>query len=302
MKQAKTNFRKHPPWLKVPFPGGDGYHNLKKLVQSHSLHTVCESAHCPNIGECWENGTATFMILGEICTRRCGFCAVQTGRPIGYDLGESLRVAHAVRTLQLRHAVITSVDRDDLQDEGSNVFAQTIVDIRKTSPATKVEVLIPDFRKDSSNLDRVIQAKPDVLAHNLDTVRRLFAKVKPRGSYNHSLELLKYVKKTTPAIKTKAGFMLGLGEEFHEIVHSMQDMKSAGVDILTIGQYLRPSSKHLPLIKYYRPEEFRNLKMRGEAMGIPHVESGPLVRSSYHAAEQVDDLLTRDGQAFKILQ
>jgi len=204
MEQAQTRFPRHPPWLKVRFPAGENYHSLKKLVRSHSLHTVCESAHCPNIGECWEAGTATFMILGNICTRRCGFCAVQTGRPVGYDLAEPLRVAEAVRTLHLRHAVITSVDRDDLEDEGSQVFARTILDIRKTSPTTKVEVLIPDFRKFTANLDRVIEARPDVLAHNLDTVPRLFARVKPRGSYSHSLDLLKYVKKRDPAIKTKA--------------------------------------------------------------------------------------------------
>ncbi len=302
MENTPTRFSRHPAWLKVRFPGGPGYHNLKKLVRTQSLHTVCESAHCPNIGECWESGTATFMILGNICTRRCGFCAVQTGRPVGYDLAEPLRVAQAVRTLNLRHAVITSVDRDDLEDEGSKVFAQTILDIRRTSPTTKVEVLIPDFKKASTNLDRVIQAKPDVLAHNLDTVPRLFAKVKPRASYSHSLNLLKYVKRVDPSIKTKAGLMLGLGEEFHEIEEGMDDIRSARVDILTIGQYLRPSKKHLPLLKYYRPEEFRELKKRGEAKGIPHVESGPLVRSSYHAAEQVDDLLSRDGQPFNILQ
>ncbi len=302
MEQAQTRFPRHPPWLKVRFPAGENYHSLKKLVRSHSLHTVCESAHCPNIGECWEAGTATFMILGNICTRRCGFCAVQTGRPVGYDLAEPLRVAEAVRTLHLRHAVITSVDRDDLEDEGSQVFARTILDIRKTSPTTKVEVLIPDFKKTTANLDRVIEARPDVLAHNLDTVPRLFARVKPRGSYGHSLELLKYVKERDPAIKTKAGFMLGLGEELYEIEQGMEDMRSAGVDILTIGQYLRPSKKHLPLLKYYRPEEFRELKRKGEALGIPHVESGPLVRSSYHAAEQVDYLLSRDSRPFKILQ
>ena len=302
MEHTPTRFSRHPAWLKVRFPGGPGYHSLKKLVRTQSLHTVCESAHCPNIGECWEAGTATFMILGNVCTRRCGFCAVRTGRPLGYDLAEPLRVAQAVRTLKLRHAVITSVDRDDLEDEGSEVFAQTILDIRRISPTTKVEVLIPDFRRASTNLNRVIRAKPDVLAHNLDTVPRLFAKVKPRASYSHSLNLLKYVKRVDPSVKTKAGFMLGLGEEFHEIEEGMDDIRSARVDILTIGQYLRPSKKHLPLLKYYRPEEFSELKKIGEAKGIPHVESGPLVRSSYHAAEQVDDLLSRDHQPFNILQ
>jgi lipoyl synthase len=290
MENTKLRFSRHPEWLKVRFPGGPNFHNLKKLVRHNQLHTVCESANCPNIGECWERGTATFMILGNTCTRRCGFCAVKTGRPQGYDLEEPLRVAEAVKALGLRHAVVTSVDRDDLPDEGATVFAETILKIRELNPAANVEVLIPDFKGSTENLDRVIDANPDVLAHNLDTVPRLYAKVKPKSSYHHSLGLLGYVKKKAPHIKTKAGFMLGLGEEIEEVLEGMDDLLAARVDILTIGQYLRPSLKHVPLLKHYHPEEFKELKQIGEAKGIPHVESGPLVRSSYHAAEQVEQL------------
>ena len=302
MEKTNIRFSRHPAWLKVRFPGGPNFHSLKKLVRSHELHTVCESANCPNIGECWEKGTATFMILGNICTRRCGFCAVRTGRPEGYDLGEPLRVAKAVQTLNLRHAVVTSVDRDDLEDEGSYVFAQTVVKIRELSPATKVEVLIPDFKGSAENLERIIAAAPDVLAHNLDTIPRLYPKVKPKSSYPHSLDLLNYVKVRAPSITTKVGFMLGLGEEVEEIYQGMDDILEARVDILTIGQYLRPSLKHLPLLKHYHPDEFKELKQIGESKGIPHVEAGPLVRSSYHAAEQVNELLGRaSSQPFPIL-
>ena len=292
-KKTDIRFSRHPEWLRVRFPGGENFHDLKRLVRTHTLHTVCESANCPNIGECWDKGTATFMILGDICTRRCGFCAVKTGRPNGYDMDEPIRVAKAVQTLRLRHAVITSVDRDDLEDEGSYVFAKTIQSIRELNPATRVEVLIPDFKSSFKNLDVVIQAAPDVLAHNLDTVPRLYPKVKPKSSYEHSLELLRYSKNVAPTIKTKAGFMLGLGEEIEEIMNGMDDVLRAGVDILTIGQYLRPSLKHLPLLKHYHPHEFNELKRIGEGKGIPHVEAGPLVRSSYHAAEQVEELLDR---------
>ena len=288
-KPTQKRFPRHPEWLKVRFPGGKNYNHLKRLVSDNKLHTVCESAHCPNIGECWESGTATFMILGDTCTRRCGFCAVHTGRPSGYDLEEPARVATAVRKLNLRHAVITSVDRDDLPDEGSFVFAETILKIREHSPFTKIEVLIPDFQGATINLDKVVSANPDVIAHNLDTVPRLFSRVKPRSSYEGSLELLKYIKSTGSSIMTKTGFMLGLGEEIDEIHLGMTDIESAEVDILTIGQYLRPSVNHLPLVKYYKPEEFLELKRYGEDKGIPHVESGPLVRSSYHAADQVDN-------------
>ena len=291
MENTRIRFSQHPAWLKVRFPGGPTFHNLKRLVRDHELHTVCESANCPNIGECWEKGTATFMILGNICTRRCGFCAVKTGRPQGYDLDEPGRVARAVQTLKLRYAVVTSVDRDDLEDEGSCVFAQTILQIRELNPGTHVEVLIPDFKSSIQNLETVMAAKPDVLAHNLDTVPRLYPRVKPKSSYQHSLSLLYYVNDKAPHIKTKVGFMLGLGEEIEEIYQGMDDVLTARVDILTIGQYLRPSLKHLPLLKHYHPDEFKELKRIGEAKGIPHVESGPLVRSSYHAAEQVQQLM-----------
>jgi lipoyl synthase len=291
MEDTQVRFSRHPAWLRVRFPGGENFHRLKRLVRRNDLHTVCESANCPNIGECWDKGTATFMILGNTCTRRCGFCAVKTGRPEGYDLDEPIRVAKAVQMLRLRYAVVTSVDRDDLKDEGSWAFAETIRKVREFNPYTQVEVLIPDFKGSIKNLETVIQASPDVLAHNLDTVPRLYPKVKPKSSYDHSLGLLRYVKAVAPSIKTKAGFMLGLGEEIGEIYQGLDDLLTARVDIVTVGQYLRPSLKHLPLLKHYHPEEFRELKRIGERKGIPHIEAGPLVRSSYHAAEQVDELL-----------
>jgi lipoic acid synthetase len=294
MADSNISFSRHPAWLKVRFPGGENYHDLKRLVRSHTLHTVCESANCPNIGECWNKGTATFMILGNICTRRCGFCAVKTGRPQGYDLEEPLRVAKAVQLLKLRYAVVTSVDRDDLEDEGSHVFAQTILKIRELNPGARVEVLIPDFRRSFRNLETVIAANPDVLAHNLDTVPRLFPKVKPKSSYQHSLDLLQTVKAHASQVKIKTGFMVGLGEEIEEIYRGMDDLAATKVDILTIGQYLRPSLKHLPLLKHYHPDEFQEFKQIGEAKGIPRVEAGPLVRSSYHAQEQVEGLLASD--------
>jgi lipoyl synthase len=302
MEDTQVRFSRHPAWLRVRFPGGENFHRLKRLVRGNDLHTVCESANCPNIGECWDKGTATFMILGNTCTRRCGFCAVKTGRPEGYDLDEPVRVAKAVQMLRLRYAVVTSVDRDDLKDEGSWVFAETIRKIREFNPYTQVEVLIPDFKGSMKNLETIIQASPDVLAHNLDTVPRLYPKVKPKSSYDHSLGLLRYVKAVAPSIKTKAGFMLGLGEEIGEIHQGLDDLLTARVDIVTVGQYLRPSLKHLPLLKHYHPEEFRELKRIGERKGVPHVEAGPLVRSSYHAAEQVDELLGRaQADPFPIL-
>jgi lipoic acid synthetase len=237
------------------------------------------------------------MILGNICTRRCGFCAVKTGRPETYDLDEPVRVARAVQLLKLRYAVVTSVDRDDLEDEGSWVFAETIRKIREINPDTRVEVLIPDFKRSRQNLEAVILAAPDVLAHNLDTVPRLYARVKPKSSYSHSLELLRFVKERSPFIKTKVGFMLGLGEEKEELYISMDDVVAVKADILTLGQYLRPSPRHSPLLKHYHPDEFREFKRIGESKGIPHVEAGPLVRSSYHAAEQVDTLLERPASS-----
>jgi lipoic acid synthetase len=302
MGDFNLRFSRHPAWLKVRFPGGENYHQLKRLVRNYELHTVCESANCPNIGECWEKGTATFMILGDICTRHCGFCAVRSGRPLGYDLEEPHRVAQAVELLKLRHAVVTSVDRDDLEDEGAWVFAQTVFKIRELNPETKVEILIPDFKRSPQNLETVIAANPDVLAHNLDTVPRLFPRVKPKSCYEHSLELLRSVKTHAPQIKTKTGFMLGLGEEIDEVCQGMDNLVAARVDILTLGQYLRPSPRHLPVLKHYHPQEFRELKQMGEDKGIPHVEAGPLVRSSYHAAEQVNKLLSAaSSRVFPIL-
>jgi lipoyl synthase len=282
---------RHPEWLKVRFPGGENYHALKKLVSSHQLHTVCESAHCPNIGECWQKSTATFMILGDICTRRCAFCAVRTGRPSGYDVEEPLRVAEAVRILGLRHAVITSVDRDDLPDQGALAFAETVRLIRKCSPSTSVEILIPDFQGVGALLGQVLDARPNILAHNLDTVPRLFPKIKPKSSFDRSIQLLLNCKKLNPIQLTKSGLMLGLGETAEEIEATMKEIQKAEVDILTVGQYLRPSLKHATLHKHYSPPEFQAWKEAGEAIGIPHVEAGPLVRSSYHAAEQLDNLV-----------
>jgi lipoic acid synthetase len=290
METNQTVAPKHPEWLKVRFPGGKNYHELKKLVSNRQLHTVCESAHCPNIGECWENSTATFMILGNVCTRRCAFCAVRTGKPSSYDLDEPRRVAAAVKILGLRHAVITSVDRDDLADQGASVFAETIHSIRVQSPSTSVEVLIPDFQGLESPLLQILDAEPNILAHNLDTVPRLFPKIKPKSSYLRSLQLLLKSKEKIAKQLTKTGLMLGLGETAEEIENAMNDILRSKVDILTLGQYLRPSVKHAPLVKHYSPAEFMNLKRAGESKGIPHVEAGPLVRSSYHAAEQFDRL------------
>jgi lipoic acid synthetase len=286
---------RHPEWLKVRFPGGENYHELKGLVRSHQLHTVCESANCPNIGECWEKSTATFMILGNTCTRHCAFCAVHAGRPAGYDLEEPIRVARAVQLLKLRHAVITSVDRDDLPDEGAAVFAQTVLEIRKLNPKTSVELLIPDFQSSPKNLETVVEAHPDILAHNLDTVPRLFPKIKPKSSFEHSISVLQRTKALANCIKTKTGLMLGLGEEWEEILSCFDEALVAGVDIFTLGQYLRPSLKHAPLVRHYSPADFLELKQIGETRGIPHVEAGPLVRTSYHAAEQLDQLTSHDG-------
>lgn len=291
MENNQIASQRHPEWLKVRFPGGENYHELKKLVSDHQLHTVCESARCPNIGECWQKSTATFMVLGDICTRRCAFCAVKTGRPLGYDSDEPHRVAEAVRILRLRHAVITSVDRDDLPDQGAYVFAETIRLIRQYSPSTSVEILIPDFQGAEVPLGQVLDAQPNILAHNLDTVPRLFPKIKPKSSYARSLQLLLDCKKRNQLQLTKTGFMLGLGETPEEIAEAMNDVQMAKVDILTLGQYLRPSSKHAPLCKHFSPAEFQAWKQAGEASGIPHVEAGPLVRSSYHAAEQLDSLV-----------
>ena len=276
-----------PEWIRAKFPGGEGYNRLKNVMRGHKLNTVCEDAHCPNIGECWNRGTATFMILGDICTRGCRYCAVQKGKPASLDLEEPVRVADAVAEMKLRHAVITSVDRDDLPDGGSFIFAETIRQIRKRTPECSIEVLIPDFKGNSNALRTVLEARPDILNHNTETVPRLYPTIRLGGNYAITLDLLRTVKEWFPASITKTGIMLGLGETEDELKAVISDLVSIRVDILTLGQYLRPTKKHAPVIKYYHPDEFAAWKKWGETTGIGHVESGPLVRSSYHAEEQV---------------
>lgn len=275
-----------PEWIRARFPGGEGYNRLKGLMRGLKLNTVCEDAHCPNIGECWNHGTATFMILGDICTRGCRYCAVAKGKPKTLDLEEPVRVADAVEQMKLRHAVITSVDRDDLPDGGASIFAQTVIQVRKRVPKCYIEVLIPDFKGNPDALRKVMDAQPDILNHNMETVSRLFPTIRLGGRYMMSLELLRNAKEWYPSSITKSGLMLGLGEVDQEIENVIRDLVSVGVDILTLGQYLRPSKKHAPVQKFYTPEEFVAWKKRAEELGIGHTESGPLVRSSYHAADQ----------------
>ena len=272
-----------PAWLRAPAPVGENYRNLKQLVTDLKLHTVCESAACPNIGECWNRRTATFMILGNVCTRRCGFCAVQKGAPLEVDLDEPRRVAEACEALGLRYAVITSVNRDDRKDGGAELFAMTIRAIRERIPGCRVEVLVPDFQGNPSAMEIVMDAEPDVLNHNTETVPRLYRQVRLGARYERSLEMLAYAKQLRPNIPTKSGLMLGLGETPAEVVSVMRDLHAHNVDILTLGQYLRPSPKHLPIIRYVPTQEFTEFKRIGLEMGFAHVESGPLVRSSYHA-------------------
>jgi len=276
-----------PPWLKVKAPGGPNYLRLKALVKELSLHTVCEEAHCPNIGECWGIGTLTFMILGRVCTRNCGFCAVTFGKPPVYDPEEPERVAKAIGKLGLVHVVVTSVARDDLPDGGAEIFAQTIRKIREHDPKVGIEVLIPDFRGSRQALATVMDARPDILNHNIETVVGLQGVVRPSARYARSLAVLRMAKELAGGVLTKSGMMLGLGESWEEIVRTMTDLREVDCDILTIGQYLRPSPQHLPLLKYYAPEEFAELKRIGEGVGFRHVEADPLVRSSYHAERHV---------------
>lgn len=277
-----------PSWLKAKAPVGENFHNLKKLARGLGLHTVCESAQCPNIGECWDHHTATFMLLGDICTRRCGFCAVPKGRPEAIDWDEPRRVAEAVATLGLRHAVVTSVNRDDDNVGGARIFAETIRQIRELVPECRVEVLIPDFQGLAEPLRIVLDAKPNVLNHNTETVPRLYRAVRSGARYQRTLDLLANAKKWDPAMVTKSGVMVGIGEETGELIEVFRDLGSCGVDILTIGQYLRPSKDHLPMTRYYTPAEFVFLKEEALKFGFRHVESGPLVRSSYHAHEQAE--------------
>ena len=278
--------RRLPPWLKVRMPGGPNYLELRDLLRGSQLHTVCEEAHCPNIGSCWERRTATFMILGDICTRACAYCAVTSGVPIGLDLQEPVRLAETVERMGLKYAVITSVNRDDLPDGGAFIFAQCIQQIRRRLPNCKVEVLIPDFCGDWDALYTVMAAAPDTLNHNIETVRRVFHRVRPKGDYDQSLELLSRAKSLDATAVTKSGMMVGLGETWDEIIGTMRDLRSVGCELLTIGQYLRPSEKHIPLARWYTPQEFEELGREGYALGFRHVASGPLVRSSYHADEQ----------------
>jgi lipoic acid synthetase len=280
-----------PEWLKVRAPGSENYLRLKGLMRELGLHTVCEEARCPNIGECWHHGTATFMILGDVCTRACAYCAVTHGRPTELDQGEPEHVAHAIETMELRHAVITSVDRDDLADGGASIFAETIRQTRARVPACRIEVLIPDFQGLEEPLRAVLDAGPDVLNHNIETVPRLYRMARSGGRYPRSLELLDRSRGYRPEIPTKTGIMLGLGEEVDEVVSVFDDLRAVGVAILTVGQYLRPTPTHAPMVRYYHPDEFAELKRIALGKGFAHVESGPLVRSSYHAHEQADAVL-----------
>ena len=280
-----------PAWLKVRAPGSENYLRLKGVMKELRLHTVCEEARCPNIGECWHHGTATFMILGDVCTRACAYCAVTHGRPNELDLAEPGRVARAIETMELRHAVITSVDRDDLEDGGAFLFADTIRRTRERSPRCRIEVLIPDFQGLESSLRTVLDAGPDVLNHNIETAPRLYRMARSGGRYQRSLDLLDRSRCYRPAIPTKTGIMVGLGEDVDEIVAVFDNLRRVGVSILTIGQYLRPTPAHAPMARYYHPDEFATLRQIALARGFAHVESGPLVRSSYHAHEQADAAL-----------
>ena len=282
-----------PKWLRAPAPVGDNYRELKDLVTRLHLHTVCESAACPNVGECWNRRTATFMILGNVCTRRCGFCAVQKGGPLAVDYDEPRRVGEACATLGLRYAVVTSVNRDDRKDGGAELFALTIAAIREQVPGCKVEVLVPDFQGSRAAMEIVMNAEPDVLNHNTETVPRLYRQVRLGAQYKRSLEMLQYAKQLRPRTPVKSGLMLGLGETIEEVQEVMRDLQRHSVDILTLGQYLRPSAKHLPIIRYVPQSEFNELREAGLRMGFAHVEAGPLVRSSYHADSSEESATSR---------
>ena len=276
---------KKPKWLRVKLPIGENYRKVRSLVDEHKLHTICESGSCPNMGECWGEGTATFMILGNVCTRSCGFCAVKTGKPEEVDTYEPGKVANSVKIMKVKHAVITSVDRDDLKDGGSEIWAQTVRAIRKQSPGTTLETLIPDFAGKWDNLQVIIDVAPEIVSHNLETVRRLTKQVRIQAKYDRSLELLFRLKKG--GMHTKSGLMLGLGESEQEILETMQDLRNVGVEVLTLGQYLQPTLKHLPVVEFINPEKFEYYKIKGLEMGFRYVESGPLVRSSYHAEKHL---------------
>lgn len=281
-KERKNISTGKPKWLRVKLPTGQNYKNVRKLVQNYDLHTICESGNCPNMGECWGAGTATFMILGNVCTRSCGFCAVATGRPDAVDWDEPERVARSVRLMKVKHCVITSVDRDDLRDGGSILWRETVRAVRRMSPGTTMETLIPDFKAEWHNIDRIIDAAPEIVSHNMETVRRLTRQVRIQAQYDRSLAVLKYLK-DQGLPRTKSGMMLGLGETEEEVIQSLRDLREAKVDIITLGQYLQPTPKHLPVQEFVSPEQFEKYKEIGLEMGFRYVESGPLVRSSYHA-------------------
>ena len=282
--EAVDKIRK-PNWLKVKLPTGEAYKNVRGITKSHNLHTICESGNCPNMGECWGAGTATFMILGNICTRSCGFCNVMTGRPLAVDVLEPKKVAQSIKLMKVKHAVITSVDRDDLQDGGASIWVDTINEIRKANPLTTMETLIPDFKGRLKDIQPIIDAAPEVVSHNMETVRRLTKKVRIQAKYDRSLDTLRYLNEG--GIKTKSGVMLGLGETEQEIVETMHDLRAVGVSILTLGQYLQPSKKHLPVVEFITPKQFDKYKEIGLSLGFQHVESSPLVRSSYHAEKHI---------------
>jgi len=284
-KVTERKFSKKPSWLKVKLPTGEAYTKVRKIVSEHKLHTICSSGNCPNMGECWGAGTATFMILGNICTRSCGFCAVKTGRPLPADLEEPMRVANSVKLMKVKHCVITSVDRDDLKDGGSIIWEETVNAVRELSPTTTLETLVPDFKGDWDNLQRIIDVAPEIVSHNLETVRRLTKQVRIQAKYDRSLEVLKRLKEG--GMKTKSGIMLGLGETEEEVIESMKDLRSVDCNVLTLGQYLQPTVKHLPVVEFIKPEQFAKYKSIGLELGFRFVESGPLVRSSYHAEKHL---------------
>ena len=287
---ASASEARKPAWLKVKAPGGPNYLTLKRMMRDLKLHTVCEEAHCPNVGECWEHKAATFMILGDVCTRNCAYCAVAHGTPAPLDTDEPGRLADAVAQMGLQHVVITSVDRDDLPNGGAEIFAACLAEIRHRMPETSIEVLIPDFKGSPEALRIVIDARPDILNHNLETIDRLYRIARPGGRYARALELLDRAREMSASTEmlTKSGIIVGLGEDWDELLGALRDLKAARVDIVTIGQYLRPSDQHLPIARWYTPDEFAELKRYGMALGFRHVEAGPLVRSSYHAWEQVE--------------
>ena len=291
-RPSATPAARKPAWLKVKAPGGATYLSVQRMMRDLRLHTVCEEAHCPNIGECWEHRAATFMVMGDVCTRNCAYCAVAHGTPAPLDLEEPARLAAAVEQMGLRHVVITSVDRDDLEHGGAEIFAACITEIRRRLPDTTVEVLIPDFKGSAAALRLVMDAAPDILNHNLETIERLYRIARPGGRYPRALELLRRARTLRPDGLTKSGLMCGLGEEWDELLVAMRELRAQDVDILTLGQYLRPSESHLPIARWYTPDEFAELRRIGLAIGFRHVESGPLVRSSYHAWEQVAAVTT----------